>query len=229
MDSFGPILGAVASALAIFAAALAAWRWNRARRQRNRLGQTVAGLQAAASTLRSTVVQIDHRMSDGVGWAGWDIWPDDLGLHITTLDELILNAEATAARARGMAVEPGLERLRADVEQCALLLRLGAEVYRSGTIANYRAIEGKPVPPGHGGRDVTAAVHPDNENDVRDVSREFTRLVRSCLYQVRSDDAARSYEAEWPATRAEILAADPDWNIRDFPPHTDLAPPLSDW
>jgi len=229
MDNFGAVLGGVASALAIFAAAIAVWRWTRAWRQRRRLRHTVGEIQEAATDLRTTVVQIDHAMSEGVGWAGWAVWPDRLGLHLRALNELILDAEATAARVRGTDVEPRLERLRGDVEQCSLLLRRAAEVYRSGTITNYRAIEGRPVPPGATGRDVTAALHLEDENQLRQVCRDFTHLVRSCLYQVGMDDDARSYEANWPATRAEVFASDPNWEVPTFRDGTDLAPPFGAW
>lgn len=228
MDDFSTVAGGVASALAIIATAAAAWRWLRGWHQRRVLARSVAELRQGSDRLRQSVVQIDRRISEGVGWAGFAIWPDALGPHIRDLDELILRAEAWAAHARGRDVEAGLERLRQDVERCALLLREAANVYRSGTIHNYRDAEGRPIPPGATGRDLTAALVLGTENSAEQLAREFTRLIRSCLYQVGEDEDARAFEASWPITRSHVEKADPGWTAPRFAPGT-TAPPIDDW
>jgi hypothetical protein len=228
VDNFSTVAGGVASALAIIAAAAATWRWLRAWRQRRALARSVEELRAASSRLRDAIVQIDHRVSEGVGWAGWAIWPDKIGPHVHLMNDLIVQAEALAAHARGRDVEAGLERLREDVESCALLLREAVDVYRSGTIENYRRAEGRPIPPGATGRDLTAALTPEVSVLAERLSREFTRLIRSCLYQVGEDHDARIFNSDWPITRAQIIDADPDWTPPRFPEGTTLAPPIGE-
>ncbi len=170
MEAFGSVLAGVASAFAVLGALMATWRSARAWRHRRILEKAVREAQAAAAVLRTTVIQVDHRMSEGVGWTGWAIWPESLASHIGRLDDLVRAAEEAAARVRGLNAEPRVERLRADVEACWLLLRRGAEIYRSGTLGNYRTVEGRPVPPGATGRDVTAALRADDENHLRQAS-----------------------------------------------------------
>lgn len=223
------VLGGVASAVAIWAALVGVWRFGRAWLQRRSLRESIRQAQSAAASLRSTVIQIDHSMSEGVGWAGWAIWPERLESHIRSLDELILDAEGAAARVRGVDVEARLERLRADVEDCWLLVVRASEIYRSGVVSNYRAVEGKPIPPGATGRDVTAALEVGDENSLRELSRDFTHLVRSSLYQLSDDEGARSFLVSWPITRADIFAGDPEWEIPQFPEDTELAPPFGAW
>jgi hypothetical protein len=215
---FVTVLTGVASAIAVATAIAAVWRFGRRRLHRNRLRQMTKRLEALAGEVKSTAVAIDHRHSEGVGWSGWAIWPDALGPHIQLLDTVITESEALTAEARGMATDATLDRLRADVENASVYLRNAANLYRSGTIINYRREEGIPIPPGITGRDTTAALTADTVDIFDGTRRTFTLLIRTCLYQLGEDDEARAYDVGWPILRSEIFSLDPAWT----------APPLEE-
>jgi uncharacterized membrane protein YccC len=225
---FLAVLGGFASALAIATALTAVWRWVRRRRQRHRLEDMTQRLQALADEVKTVAVEIDHRHSAGVEWAGIAIWPEALAPLIDALDRLIDESDLLTARARGIAADAATERLRADVERSAAVLRAAADAYRRGAIANYQNHMGKPIPPGATGRDFSAALTPDGAGEVDQLRKSFTLLIRTCLYQLGRDGDAREYEASWPIRRWEVFELDPHWAPPATQPGEDVAPPIGD-
>jgi hypothetical protein len=210
---FVTVLTGVASAIAVATALAAIWRIGRRWLRRRHLRRMTERLEALAEQVKATVVEIDHRHSEGVEWTGWSIWPDALSPHIQLLDSVVTESEALTAEARGTATDATLDRLRADVENASVYLRAAADLYRAGTITNYRREEGDPIPPGINGQDTTAALTAETRDVLDGTRRTFTLLIRTCLYQLGEDDEARAYDVGWPSRRYEIFNLDPEWTV----------------
>jgi hypothetical protein len=224
------VLGGVASVIAVATAVIALWRFvprrREGRKRQRELRQMTNRLKTLAEEVKATAVEIDHRHSDGAQWAGWAIWPESLAPHIDVLDRVIAESEALTAQARGMATDATLDRLRVDVENASMVLRTSANLYRDGTISNYREHMGIPIPPGATGRDTSAALTAETVDALDQTRRAFTVLIRTCLYQLGEEAEAREYDVGWPILRWEIFKLDPDWEPTPPKDGQRLAPPI---
>ncbi len=199
----GDALGVGAAAAAVLGLVIGAGRWLMNWRARRNLGAMAATLLDEDDRLTNVASAIDHAFWQGVGWSGWDIWPDSLRPHLATLTTMVDEFDECIARARAVTGYGGTERLRSSIERLATVLRRAAVLYRQGTIQTYQATNGDPLPPGAAARDPTPALRDeDRRAEVEALRDEASLHFRTAAYQARTKlDVERC--ASWPIVRYE--------------------------
>lgn len=197
------VVGTAASVVALAAATVSGWRWWETHRARRLLTGWVHRLYRLDRRLVAVVCELDAALAVGVGWAGWAIWPHQLAGRITYLDGLVDDLERSRAELRAIDANGGTERLRADVERMADLLRLAAVTYRAGTIESYREVDGAQMPPGATGREPTPTLGTNDVAAFAALRDEFTLVARTVAHRLDDGDRAERYRALWPVQRSE--------------------------
>lgn len=182
MEEFLVGVGATSSAFAIViglrGAVLAVTRWFRQRSVARDLRARLGRLAKLDTRLAAVAVDLEDLQTQGTGWGGWDLPPRNLGAYWTYLVGLQEELEFTIAEVRAIDAEGPSERLRADIEELADVLRRAAELYESGSAAAYRAAEGRALGISAGGR---APIKPLQEADL--ALAQLLRLRTQLLFR----------------------------------------------
>lgn len=203
---FVEVIGAAASAVALAGTSIGVGRWWRTRRVHRLLTMWVGKLLRYDRRIVALVGELDVAFDAGVGWTGHSIWPHELGGRIAYFDGLIDDLERARAELRAIDASGGTERLRADVERMAEVLRAAARTYRAGTIESYRDSNGAAIQYGASGRDVAPTLGSNSISEFGAVRDEFTLLARTVAYRLGEEDRAEGYRAIWPVFRGECVA-----------------------
>lgn len=210
MDGADPIaiVGGVAAILAIWRGLLEAARWYRRRRARASLEWELARLYDLDHELAQVAAEADYGLADGLGWAGWELWPDSLAPLLERLRRLIFELDGMRARVRAQWAEGPVERLRDDIEQLVATLRRTTYLYVQGTIDAYRESQGEPLRWSASGRAPTHALRDDEVREEVEERRQTARLLfRSSAYQLDLEDAAeREDVALWPILERDSMS-----------------------
>ena len=201
------IIGSIAAVLALGTVLLEVVRWVRRRRARSSLRRELVKLYDLDRELCEVVVEADHRFVDGLGWKGWEIWPDKLVPLLDRFRRLTFELDSMRARVRAQWAEGSIERLRDDIEQLVASLRRATGLYMQGTIERYRESMGKPLMWSASGRAPTRTLADAKANEEVDELRHTTRLLfRSGAYQLDLEDAAeREDVALWPLQERDSI------------------------
>lgn len=191
------LVGAVAAGLAIGQGALACLRWLRQVQVRTHLGGALRRFIRLDRRLAALVAELTWRLNDGVGWAGWSLWPEPLEGRLTYMEALIDELEHDVAQVRGLSADAGLERLRSDIESLGDLLRRAFTAYLEGTIGTYQQSEGKPIEQSPTGRGVVAAAGTADTDQLAELRRQVRLLARSAAYQMKEEGWVRGLLGEW--------------------------------
>jgi hypothetical protein len=213
VEDFAVLVGAVASAVGVVAAALAAIRWWRVRRVRQRLAVAVGRLVRQERRLGRLIIDLDRQLTMGGAWEGWSQWPAYLGGQLTYASGLADEAEREEALVRALDADGAVERLRQDVEEMHQVLHKVAMACLDGTIAAYRNSEGEPVASSPAGRELSPVFTGTEEEELLAARRRFTTLMRSTLSRLGSSDwrselRAEAFESSWPLYRWESADVD---------------------
>ncbi len=206
---FIAIVGGIAAVLAIWRGLVEAMRWYRRRWARAALNQFLRDLYELDRELTEVAVEADHRLADGVGWTGWEIWPDGLAPLLDRLQRLTFELDGMRARVRAQWAEGSIERLRDDIEQHVSSLRRATGLYTQGTIDAYRASQGEPRRWSASGRAPTHALREDDEarEEVSELRQTARLLFRSSAHQLDLKDMAeREDVALWPILERDSFA-----------------------
>lgn len=216
-------VGVIAAAIAIVAGVVGLFRWFRAQWQRRRtLRDLLDEVETQNRTLVTTAVELSRTMIEGgITWTGWRIPPPELEPRFKTLASIDRALERLHARVRGLRAEPGVERLRADIELAVTILRRGVNLYTEGTWATYReAIRDDyprtftPADPdtrkqryfmGAGGQDPAPVLHDESAvEEVHHLTRDLELAVRSAWHQIGDEPRATAFESDWPRRSYDI-------------------------
>lgn len=202
------ILGGVAAVLAVWKGLLEAARWFRRRRTRSDLKREFVELRGLDSELCEVAVELDYRLADGLGWAGYEIWPESFAPLMDRLRKLTFELDRMRARVRAQWAEGSVERLRDDVEQLVSVLRRATDLYTQGAIDRYRESEGEPVRWSASGRAPTHTLRNDEaRNEVEELRQTARLLFRSSAHQLGLREAAeRGDAALWPLLERDSLS-----------------------
>jgi len=202
---FVPLVGGVAAILAIWKGLLEAVKWFRRRRARNSLKRDLIELYDLDRQLAEVTAELDYRLTQGVGWTGWAIWPPTLHPRLLQLWRLTSELDSMRARVRAQWAEGPIERLRDDIEHLVSSLRRATDLYVLGTIDCYRKHGGKPITPSATGQGPTLVLSDEEaRKQVGELRRTARLLFRSSAYQLGlSDRAKREDVALWPVRDRE--------------------------
>lgn len=154
--------------------------------------------------LCAVVAELDDRLAAGAAWEGPDAWPRPLKGRLIYLDGMIDELDRAIAQVRALEADGSTERLRADIERLARVLREAADEYQSGTFCSYREFEGEAITlDRRGAFETTPTLHTSSERRVRELRDEATLLFRTCWYRLDADHTAERYKAVWPVERHE--------------------------
>jgi len=203
-----PIVGGVAAILAIWSGLVEVTSRIRRRRARSSLKRELVKLYDLDRVLCEVAVEADYRLADGLGWEGWELWPDSLEPILNHLWRLTYDLDGMRARVRAQWAEGPIERLREDIEQLVSSLRRATVLYTQGTIDAYRGNEGKPMTWSASGRAPTRALRNDEARaEVEELRQTARFMFRSSAYQLDLKDMAeREDVALWPILERESLA-----------------------
>jgi len=202
------IVGSIAAVLALWTGLLEVVRWVRRRRARSSLEQELLRLFDLDRQLSETVAELDYRLSEGTGWAGWAIWPDKLAPSLYRLWHAASELDRMRARVRAQWAEGPIERLRDDIEQLVSSLRRATGIYASGAVARYRSSGGEPIGRSATGRGPAVVIPDESDREAVDELRSTARLLfRSSAYQLGLKDMAEQEDvALWPLWEREAWA-----------------------
>lgn len=208
VTDFATTVGIVAAILAIWSGLVGAARWYWRLRARSSLRQALMELYCLDRELCEVAVEADYRLAEGVGWTGWEIWPDELAPLLERLWRLTFELDGMRARVRAQWAEGPIERLRDDIEQLVSLLRIATDHYTQGAIQRYRSSDGKPLGRSATGRGPTVVLPDEGAREEVGELRQTARLLfRSSAYQLDLRDAAeREDVALWPLEEREAWA-----------------------
>ncbi len=202
------IVGGIAAILAIWRGLLEVTGRVRRQRARASLKRELTELYDLDQELCEVVVELDYRLASGLGWSGWEIWPEEFVPLLARLQALTFKLDKMRAQVRAQWAEGSVERLRDDVEQIVSLLRKATDLYTRGAVDRYRESQGEPVGWSASGR---APTHTLSDHEARaevDELRQTARLFfRSSAYQLGLNDAAeREDVAQWPILERDSLS-----------------------
>ena len=194
------VVGAVAAILAIWSGLLRAARWYRQKRTCSALKQVLIELYGLDRELCDVAVEADYRLAGGLGWKGWELWPDSLTPILERLWGLTSKLDGMRARARAQWTEGSIERLRDDIEQLVLSLRRATDLYTKGAIEAYRENQGEPLKWSASGRAPTHTLYDTEAREKVEELKQTPRLLfRSSAYQLNLKDMVeRDDVALWP-------------------------------
>jgi hypothetical protein len=185
----------------------AALRFLRRRRARRSLKRHLLELYGLDWQLAAATAELDYRLTHGVGWAGWAIWPEKLHPRLADLWHILAELGTMRARVRAQWAEGPIERLRDDIEHLVSLLRRATELYEQGTIECYRTYSGEPVQPSVTGQGWTLVLSGDAAiKEARELRETARLLFRSSAYQLGLKDRANKDVALWPVRDREAWA-----------------------
>jgi hypothetical protein len=215
IKDFPVLVGAIAAALSIVGSGYGGMHWWKARRVRTRLEISVGRLQRQEHRLGGVIRELDRRLAEGPGWAGWSVWPDKLGGELTYAAALADEAEREEAMVRSLDARGADERLRRDVEELHRVLSRVASACVEGTLDANRSSNGDPIPSSPGGREVTPALGSMDEAQLLEARRRFTTLMRTCRHRLGRGDHwsrewAEAFASSWPVYRWEASDVDLD-------------------
>ncbi len=194
------MVGGIAAILAIWRGGLEVVERVRRRRARSSLKRELTELYSLDRELCKVTVEVDYQLAEGLGWAGWELWPASLAPLLDRLECLMFELDGMRARVRAQRAEGPIERLRDDIEQLVSSLRRATNLYMRGTIDAYRSSQGEPLRWSASGRAPTHALSDDEAREEVDKLRQTARvLFRSSAYQLDLKDVAeREDVALWP-------------------------------
>ena len=167
-------------------------------------------------------VLLEKRLVEGVGWAGWNVWPDRLKGELIYLENLQGEAEESTAYLRALDASGGLERLRSDTEEIASCIAAVAQLYFDGTLHAYREASGESLQRGASGAMPVLVLTDDGAVEVEVLRARTNLLFRTCLHRFgtpQHDPIAD--RARWPLLQWESADADADrlWGSEPRPLH----------
>lgn len=199
----GAFTGAVAVA-SFFRSTLASIR---ERRRRHDLVEWLKRVLRIERRLSALAADLDDISVQGVTWAGWEAWPVEARGHAHYLAGFIDETERAEAAVRALDASGPLERLRADVEQLYVILRVAADHYYEGARRHYRDSNGEPSGAGAAGHEPVAMLADHSVDRVRELRANFVTLARSCLYRLGHEGHAEALQVRWPIVRSDVTAA----------------------
>jgi hypothetical protein len=211
LNDFATILGAIASAAALVAVAAQVWSWIQQGRRRRRLDEHLHRLWRLDRRLVALISEVEARLTNGVGWYGFSIWPPALRGHLIYLAGLLDELERTTAELRSLDADGPVERLRHDLERLTVVMHEAGELYERGIIDRYRRSNGAAVGVSPAGREPTPALEEEQVDRVERLRREAQLLFRTAYHQLHRENVAERYRTEWPTLhRAFRQPTDPD-------------------
>jgi hypothetical protein len=205
---FVTLVGGIAAILAIWQGLVEAVKWFRRRRARKSFKRDLIQLYDLDRQLAEATAELDYRLTQGVSWTGWAIWPPQLCSPLFKLMGMTDKLDSMRARVRAQWAEGPVERQRDDIEHLVSSLRRATDLYVHGTIDCYRSHGGKRITPSVTGQGSTLVLSDEEARKEVGELRETARLLfRSSAYQLGlADQAKRDDVALWPVRDREAWA-----------------------
>ena len=171
------------------------------RHAKNTLGQHLYRLRRLDRRLTVLIIEVDQRLSRGIGWFGSSEgnWDNPLVGHMRYFDGIATELEHSTADLRAMNAFGATERLRADLERLTDSLRKVAEI--PTTLTRGSRISILAASPSNTGFKMTLSPPLRCDQNTSTRSTNFVarpNFFRTSIYRLYGNDYISGYEAEWP-------------------------------